>query len=214
MQILSVNTGPVRELLMDGKAVATAIDKTPIGEPVTIHALGLEGDEIGNTKHHGGPDQAVFAYAADYYENWRSELGKVDLPFGIMGENLTVQGWVDEDICIGDTYRVGGTTLQVTGPRIPCSKLERRVGVRGFAKLYAEKKRFGPYLRVIEPGEVKAGDGVTLIEKDPAGFGLIELAVLFLFRPKDVDAMKRALNVQGLGRRAREAFEQRIANEV
>lgn len=210
MQILSVNVGRVRDHIMDGKPVRSGIVKKPADGPVMMHASGLEGDEVGDHKHHGGPDQAVYACAAEHYDYWRSVLNRADLPYGLFGDNLTVRGWLDEDVCIGDTFRVGGAVVRVTGPRIPCGTLEKRVGVRGFAKRYTESRRFGLYLRVLEPGEVCAGDKVELIEKSPAGFGLIELAELFLFRPKDVEAMRRALDVDGLGERARKLFEDRI----
>lgn len=210
MEILSVNVGRVRDHIMDGKSVRSGIVKGPVAGPVMMLGLGLEGDEVGDKKHHGGPDQAVYACAAEHYDYWRSELNRPDLPYGLFGENLTVSGWLDEHVCIGDTFRVGAAVVRVTGPRIPCGTLEKRVGVKGFAKRYTESRRFGLYLRVLEPGKVSAGDTVELIEKSPAGFGLIELAELFLFRPKDVEAMQRALRVDGLCERARKAFEDRI----
>lgn len=211
MELLSVNVGRVREHVIDGKAVRSGIVKEPVRGPVMMRAGGLAGDGVGDPKHHGGPDQAVYACAAEHYDAWARELGRDNLPHGLFGENLTVRGWVDQDVCIGDTFRIGGAVVRVTGPRIPCGTLEKRVGVRGFAKRYAESRRFGLYLRVLESGEVSAGDGVSLIEKSPAGFGLIELAELFLYRPKDVEAMRRALGVDGLGERARQVFEERIA---
>lgn len=196
---------------MGGEMITTGINKRPIDGTVLLSADGLEGDGVGNTRHHGGPDQAVFAYASEYYDDWREELERDDLAFGLMGENLTVRGWVDAGVCIGDTYRVGKAVVQITGPRIPCGKLEHRVGVRGFAKRYAESRRFGLYMRVLEAGEIKAGDDVALMSKSPSGFGVTELAELFMFRPKDVDGMSRALDIDGLGVRAVEAFEKRIA---
>ena len=214
MEILSVNVGRVRDHIMGGKSMRSGIVKKPVNGPVMMQASGLEGDEVGDHRHHGGPDQAVYACAAEYYDYWRKELKREDLPYGLFGENLTVRGWLDECVCIGDRFRVGAAVVRVTGPRIPCGTLEKRVGVRGFAKRYTESRRFGMYLRVHEPGEVCAGDAVELIEKSPAGFGLIELAELFLFRPDDVQAMRRALQVDGLGERARKIFEDRIKTAV
>jgi MOSC domain-containing protein YiiM len=211
MKLLSVNVAmPVPTELGD-KTYTTAICKRPVDGAVMMRAGGLDGDAVGNLKHHGGPDQAVYACAAEHYDFWRRELGRDGLEHGLFGENLTVAGWLDEGVCIGDTYRVGGAAVRITGPRIPCDTLERRVGVRGFAKRYAKSRRFGLYLRVVEPGEVCAGDDVSLIQKSPAGLGLIELAELFLYRPKDTDAMRRALEVEGLGERCRAVFEERIA---
>jgi MOSC domain-containing protein YiiM len=208
--VISVNTSPAVPVELGGEIVTTGICKRPVAGAVWMDTDGLAGDGVGDHRHHGGPDQAVYACAAEHYDYWRSVLNRSDLAYGLFGENLTVRGWLDERVCIGDTFRVGGTVVRVTGPRIPCGTLEKRVGVRGFAKRYTESRRFGMYLRVLEPGEVCAGDTVELMEKSPAGFGLIELAELFLFRPKDVEAMRRALDVDGLGERARKVFEDRI----
>ncbi len=211
MKLLSINVAmPVPAELGD-KTFASAICKRPVDGEVMMREGGLDGDWVGNLKHHGGPDQAVYACAAEHYDYWRKELGRDGLEHGHFGENLTVAGWVDDDVCIGDTYRVGNAVVRITGPRIPCGTLERHVGERGFAKRYAKSRRFGFYLRVVDPGEGKVGDPVTLIQKSPAGLGVIELAELFMYRTKDIDGMRRALEVEGLGERCRAAFEERIA---
>lgn len=211
MELLSINIGMPKPIDMNGEMVTTGICKTPVDGPMMLRAGGLEGDGVGNTRHHGGPDQAVFAYASEHYDHWSKTYGRDDLAFGLMGENLTVRGWVDEDVCVGDTYRVGRAVVQVTGPRIPCGKLEHRVGAKGFAKQYADDRRFGLYMRVLEEGEINTGDEVTLIKKSPSGFGVIEAGELLLYRPKDVEGMRRALAVEGLAVRFREKFQQRIA---
>jgi MOSC domain-containing protein YiiM len=211
MKLESINIAMPAEIELGGKTITTAICKRPVDGPVMMSAKGLDGDGVGCLKHHGGPDQAVYACAAEHYDHWRRDLGRDSLEYGLFGENLTVSGWLDEDVCIGDTYSVGGAAVRITGPRIPCGTLEKRVGVRGFAKRYAESKRFGLYMRVEEQSEIQTGDEVTMIEKSPLGFGVIELAELFLHRPKDVDAMRRALEVEGLGERCRAVFQERIA---
>jgi MOSC domain-containing protein YiiM len=210
MELLSINVGPVRSVDLGERTVRSAIVKEPVDGPVMITAAGVDGNEIGY-EHHGGPDQAVYAYAAEHYDHWARELNRDDLTYGMMGENLTVRGWLDEEVSIGDEFRVGGIVVRVTGPRIPCDKLDWRLGVRGFSKRFAQSRRFGLYLHVVEPGEVCAGDKVEIVRRDPAKLGLIELAELFLYRPKDVDGMRRALEVEGLGERCRAAFTKRIA---
>lgn len=214
MKLISINVAlPVPTVLGD-KTYATAICKRPTNGVVTLRAQGLDGDGVGNSTHHGGPDQAVYVCAAEHYDHWRRELGRDDLGYGQLGENLTVTGWLDETVCIGDTYRVGGAVVRVTAPRIPCDTLERHIGSRGFAKRYAQSKRFGFYLRVIEPSEVRVGDEVTLIDKSASELGVVELAELFMYRAKDVDGMRRALEIEGLGERIRATFEERIAKTV
>lgn len=211
MELLSINIGMPRPVELGGEMITTGICKTPVAGPVMLSVDGLEGDGVGNTKHHGGPDQAALAYAADHYDDWGRELDRDDLAYGLMGENLTVRGWVDKDVCVGDTYRVGEALVQVTSHRTPCGKLENRVGAKGFSKRYSETGRYGLYLRVLEPGQIQAGDEVALVDRSPSGLGVVELGDLFLNRPKDVDGMRRALAVDGLGVRMREAFEKRIA---
>ncbi len=211
MKLISINVGKPVLTEAGGKTYETAICKRPVAGAVMMRPEGLDGDAVGNPKNHGGPDQAVYACAGEHYDHWRRELGREDLTHGYLGENLTAAGWLDESVCIGDTYRVGGAVVQVTGPRAPCGRLERHIDMRGFSKQYAQSQRFGFYLRVLEPGEVQAGDGVSLIGKSPAGLGVIELAELLLYRTKDAEAMRRALEVEGLGVRIRSAFEERIA---
>jgi len=211
MELISINIGMPTAIDIGGERVTTGICKRPVDGPRVLSAEGLEGDGVGNTKSHGGPDQAVFAYASEHYDHWSETYGRDDLAYGLMGENLTVRGWLDEDVCVGDTYKVGEAVVQITGPRNPCWKLEHMVGIKGFAKRYADDRRFGLYMRVLEAGEIKAGDEVALIEKSPSGFGVVEAAELMLYRSKDVDGMRRALKVQGLGVRVREKFEQRVA---
>lgn len=211
MEILSINTAVPTTTELNGKTYTTAICKHPVIGPVMMRPEGLDGDAVGDLKHHGGPDQAVYASAAEHYDYWRQELGREGLAHGCLGENLTVRGWLDEAVCIGDTYRVGYAVVRVTGPRIPCGTLERHVGLRGFAKQYAKSQRFGFYLRVIEPGEVRVGDEVSLIDKSPAGVGVIEMAELLMYRPRDAEAIRRALDIDGLGARLRSAFEKRLA---
>ncbi len=214
MELLSINIGTPQPVELGGELITTGICKKPVDGPMMLSADGLEGDGVGNVKHHGGPDQAVLAYAAEHYDDWGRELGRDDLTYGLMGENLTVRGWVDKDVCVGDTYRVGEALVRVASQRTPCGKLEHRVGAKGFAKRYAETGRYGLYLRVLEAGQIKAGDEVVLVEKSPSGFGVVELGELFMNRPRDVDGMRRALTVEGLGVRMREAFEKRIAAAV
>jgi MOSC domain-containing protein YiiM len=211
MEIISINVAmPVLRELGD-KTYATAIGKRAVEGAVMMGVDGFDGDGVGNHKHHGGADQAVYACASEHYDYWREELGREGLAYGDFGENLTAAGWVDEGVCIGDTYRVGDAVVRVTWPRIPCATLEHHVGERGFAKRYAKSRRFGFYLRVVEAGVVEAGDGVTLIEKSPDGLGVIEAAELFMYRGKDVEGMRRALGVEGLSERGRAAFEKRVA---
>ncbi|GAA2390414.1 MOSC domain-containing protein [Dactylosporangium salmoneum] len=149
----------------------TGIDKRPIDGPVSItvpgpkgtEPTGVAGDRICDTRHHGGPDQAVYAYAREDLDRWAGELGR-DLPGGVFGENLTTSGLDVTGARIGERWLIGErTVLEVCAPRIPCRTFAGWLGERGWIKRFTEVAVPGAYLRVIEPGEVCAGDGIRQV---------------------------------------------------
>jgi MOSC domain-containing protein YiiM len=144
----------------------TAIRKRPAAGPVRLGRLGLEGDEVADHRHHGGPDQAVLGYAGSNYPRWRLDLG--DHPClvpGGFGENLTVEGTDEAEVGLGDVWRIGGTRLEVCQPRVPCETLARRFGIRDFVKRVTRAARTGWYLRVLEEGRLEAGMPIELLER-------------------------------------------------
>ena len=159
MRLLSVNVGRPRP---DGDRKAkTGIYKEPSPTPVRVGALGLEGDAVVNKRHHGGPDQAVYLYAAEDYAWWSAELGR-DLAPGTFGENLTTEGIDLSGLAVGDRLTVGKVELQATAPRIPCATLERRMEIKGFVARFLAARRPGVYVRVLRPGPLRAGDAISL----------------------------------------------------
>jgi len=172
MRLLSLNLGQP-ELLPDpfaregGSPIhRTAIRKRPAEGPVRLGRLGLEGDDVADHKHHGGPDQAVLAYAGSHYGTWRAELGEHPaLAPGGFGENLTVAGTDETVVCLGDVWEVGGARLEVSLPRMPCATLARHFAIRDFVKRVAQCGRTGWYLRVLREGSVEADAPVTLLER-------------------------------------------------
>lgn len=143
---------------------ATGFWKEPVAGPVAVRFTNLDGDGQADLANHGGADKAVLAYAAAHYPDWRAELGVADLPHGGFGENLTVAGWVEADVCVGDVWRVGTAVLAVSQPRQPCWKLARRWRLKDLPARVVESGRCGWYLRVVEEGTVQAGQGVALAE--------------------------------------------------
>jgi MOSC domain-containing protein YiiM len=160
MQIVSVNVAQLRTLTVRGREVQTGIFKQPVEGPVAVGELGLEGDVQADRRVHGGNDQAVYAYAIEDVEWWESELGR-ELGPGFFGENLTLRGLDVSAAEPGDRWRAGGVTLEVTFPRTPCQKLATKVGDPKFVKRFAKAGRPGMYLRVVEAGELAAGDPVS-----------------------------------------------------
>jgi MOSC domain-containing protein YiiM len=166
MKLLSVQTGRPRELEHHGRTVRTAIYKEPVFFRVRARRLGLEGDAQADLRVHGGPEMAVYAYDFSGYAHWRTELG-VDFPHGQFGENLTVEGMPETEVRIDDVYRVGGALLQVSQPRSPCYKLALKMERPAFPKAFLRSGRTGFYLRVLEEGELGAGDPIELVSRQP-----------------------------------------------
>lgn len=166
--VLSVQVGLPREYPPEeasGPTVRTGLVKLPAAGPVHVAAAGLEGDGQASLGPHGGLDRAVLSYAGDHYDLWRAEYRDFDFSPGTFGENLTVTGLDEGQVCLGDIYRVGGARIQVSMPRSPCAKLEWRTGIPGFLTRVQASARIGWLHRVLEEGPVAAGDAITLLER-------------------------------------------------
>jgi MOSC domain-containing protein YiiM len=146
------------------RAWTTAFFKEPVAGPVWLGATNLAGDRQADTRHHGGPDKAVLAYAAAHYPRWHADLGR-ELPFGAFGENFTVEGQDEAAVCLGDVYAVGEARVQVSQPRIPCWKIARRWQIRDLSARVQQSGRTGWYLRVLREGLVAPGAEVALLER-------------------------------------------------
>jgi len=182
MRILSVNTARAVPVIINGKRVMTAIGKQPRAGRVEIGALGLDGDEQADPSVHGGLSKAVYAYPALHYPFWRTVRAQANagawddtLPWGLLGENLTIDGLSERDLWIGDRLRLpDGAVLSVSEPRQPCFKFNAAMGFAKASKMMAESAYCGTYLAVLHPGSVAAGDEFTL-EPGPREVKLIDL---------------------------------------
>ena len=143
----------------------TGFFKSSANGPVFVRFMNLEGDRQADLKHHGGVDKAVLAYSADHYPKWREELGMPEMPHGAFGENLTIGGLSEESVCIGDHYRIGDATFEVSQPRQPCWKLARRWRMHNLTGIVVANGRTGWYFRVLQEGLIEAGMSVSLIER-------------------------------------------------
>ena len=160
MKLLSVNVSLPEEVAYKGKTVTTGIFKEPVRARVKVNTLNIEGDGQADLIGHGGEFRAVYVYSFDNYAYWERKLGRTDFKFGQFGENFTVEGMLDEDIHVGDRFRVGTALFEVTQPRVPCYKLAIKMGVEGFYSRILESGRLGFYFRVLEEGEIGAGDAI------------------------------------------------------
>jgi MOSC domain-containing protein YiiM len=168
MRLLSVQVGNPRTIHHRGRTVRTAIYKEPVLTRVRVRTLNIEEDGQADLRVHGGPDKAVYAYDLSGYEHWRRELSS-ELPFGQFGENLTVEGMPESEVRIGDVYKIGSAVLQVSQPRSPCYKLALKMERPDFARAFLASGHPGFYLRVLEEGEIGAGDSIEIVEAGPTG---------------------------------------------
>ncbi len=166
MQIISTNIGQPRILEYHGKEVKTGLFKYPVQEPIFLGVEDVEKDNVMDRKHHGGVDKACYLYSADHYEYWQKMYPELDLTWGMFGENLTVEGLQEAEICLGDIFKIGEAVVQATQPRQPCFKLEFRFNDRLIIRKFVDSGFSGVYVRVLKSGRVKAGDVMHRIESD------------------------------------------------
>ena len=165
MKIVSTNLGKAQTLNWNGKEVTTGIFKYPVEEPLFLGNEDVEKDKVIDRRYHGGIDKACYLYSADNYKYWQKLYPKLDMPFGMFGENLTVEGFQEAEVNIGNIYKIGEATVQATQPRQPCFKLEFRFHDKEIVRKFVDSGFPGVYVRVLEVGKVKAGDEIKLIEK-------------------------------------------------
>jgi MOSC domain-containing protein YiiM len=215
VHILSVNVGRPRP--NPWKSVSTTgIDKRPVTGPVAVTAperkgdgaVGLTGDRVYDVKHHGGPDQAVYAYAREDLDHWERELGR-ELPGGSFGENLTTVGLDVNAALIGERWRIGSVLLEVSCPRIPCSTFAGWLDQRGWLRRFTRAAIPGAYLRVVEPGYVTAGDPITVVDRPDDH----EVTVALSFRAvtTEPELLPLLVEVAAFPAREREEIRRRIA---
>jgi MOSC domain-containing protein YiiM len=170
-RVISLNVGAVREVVWRGETVTTGIWKAPVTGRLALRGVNFDGDDQADRTVHGGVDKAVYAYAVEDYAHWHARTG-IETPAGLFGENLTVAGIDLAEALIGERWRVGSTLLEVTQPRLPCFKLGIRMNDARFPKAFQAVGRHGAYLRVIDEGDVGAGDAIEVVARPTHGVTL------------------------------------------
>jgi MOSC domain-containing protein YiiM len=209
-ELISLNVAKPREIDWDGGKVATGIFKQPVNGRVALRATNLDGDGQADLSAHGGIHKAVYVYSFDHYAYWRDELGRGDLRHGQFGENFTVAGWTDDAVHIGDIFRVGSALVEVSQPRTPCFKLGLRLGDPKFPKRFLASGRSGFYLRVLEEGEVGAGDALERVRVGPEQMSVQAVSRLLHFERGDRARVERALRIPALAPAWRRPFEEAL----
>ena len=210
MKLISLNVGLPREIVYNGRSILTGIFKEPAGGRVRARRLNLDGDRQADLRLHGGAEKAVYAYPSEHYEYWRNELPDMKLPWGMFGENFTVEGLNEKEVNIGDRFRVGDALFMVTQPRMPCYKLAAKFERDDIIKRFLESERTGFYFSVIEEGEVGAGDAIELVSKDEHNITVTNITQLYVSKGEDQDLLRRAAVLEALPAKWRDYFLDKI----
>ena len=208
MRIASVNLGRQESIAHGKRSFETGIRKRPVSGPVRIGSQIIAGDTICDTEHHGGADQAVYAYSSEDYAWWSVQLG-TELAPGTLGDNLTIDG-LPSDLNVGDRLLIGDVLLEATAPRIPCRTLAAQMQDDGFGLAFRKAERPGIYFRVLNEGEIEAGDGVTFVENPAPVVSILDLyRFAYELRPDRAD-LERYLEAP-LADRMRAKVEAKLA---
>jgi len=209
MKLISVNTGLPREVSWEGQMVTTGIFKQPTAGRVKVRRLNLDGDGQADLSVHGGPSKAVYAYPSEHYLYWRGQFPGMDMPWGMFGENLTLEGLLEDQVNIGDRLRIGSAEFIVTQPRMPCYKLGIRFGRKDIIPRFLKSGRSGFYLAVLKEGELEAGEAVHLLSQAKDS---VTVADTFRMRAdrknKILDLIQRVLQSKALPEGWRNYFSQ------
>jgi len=210
-RLLAVSVGLPQETRWRGQKIRTGIFKSPIEGRARVGPLGIEGDGQADLSVHGGIDKAVYAFDDSSTQYWRDELGRPELGAGAFGENLTLVGWPEDRVKLGDLFRIGTAIFEVSQPRQPCVKLGLRFDDPKFPKRFLLSGRVGFYLRVIEGGGIGANDEVTRLRTSEGGISISSLVALWLDRDATPAALERALSFDALADAWRQPLRERLA---
>ncbi|WP_089105224.1 MOSC and FAD-binding oxidoreductase domain-containing protein [Streptomyces hyaluromycini] len=211
--LLSVNVGMPEDVSWQGRTVRTGAWKSPVHDRRMVRRLNVDGDGQGDLAGHGGEIRAVLVYQLESYRYWRKQLGRDDLAFGMFGENFTVDGLPDDEVCIGDRYRIGEAEFEVTQPRVTCYRVGMRLGEPAMASLLVAHHRPGFYLRVITEGRVQAGDGITRTRRGPGELSVADTDALLYLPGRDPAKLRTALAVPALSPGWQQSFRELAAAE-
>ena len=206
-RLLSVNVGLPRDVTWNGKTVRTSVWKSPVDGRRMVRRLNLQGDAQADLAGHGGEHRAVFVYQMDSYHYWERFLGRNDFTFGQFGENFTVEGLPDNEVCIGDRYRIGGAEFEVTQPRVTCYRVGIRMNEPRMPALLVANRRPGFYFRVLQEGEVGAGDDIVKITDGPQRMSVAEVDALLYLPGHTSEQLQRALQIPALSKGWQSSFE-------
>src|SRR6187401_2594900 len=197
-RLLSVNVGLPRDIEWKGRTVHTGIWKDPVRCRCRVSRLNLDGDGQGDLGGHGGEQRAVFVYQIESYRHWEQELGRDDFVYGQFGENFTVEGLGDDEVCIGDRFRIGSAVFEVSQPRVTCYRVGIRMNDPRIPALLVSNHRPGFYFRVLEEGEVQPGNEILKVASGPEQMTVAEVSALLYLPSHPRQQLLRALRIPAL----------------
>ena len=209
--ILSINVSKPVPLVYKGRHTQSSIRKQPLTGTVSLSLYGLDGDRQADLRNHGGRAKGVYIYPSEHYKTWEKHLNK-RLPYGTLGENLTVEGLFETELCVGDRLSIADTILEVTQPRIPCYKLDMSVEQNGFSKTFAQSCKLGSYAKIIKGGTLAAGEEIIFIHRAPERISVHEIAHLYFIDKQNCDVLEQVVKIKTLPYSLRGVFEKRLAN--
>jgi len=210
----SVNVGLPKDVSWDGRTVRTGVWKSPVHGSQMVRRLNIDGDGQGDLAGHGGEQRAVLVYQVESYRHWAEFLGRDDLEPGAFGENFTVDGLADTEVCIGDRYRIGEAVFEVTQPRVTCFRVGLRMGDPRLPALLVAHHRPGFYLRVLQEGRVRAGDEIVRTASGPHGLTVADIDALLYLPGRDVGRLKAAMDIPALSPGWQESFRSMVQDDT
>jgi MOSC domain-containing protein YiiM len=208
-RIVSLNIGRPKELVHGAQTVQSAIARQPVTHALELGLNSFVGDQVADRQHHGGPDKAVNVYALEHYAHWEDRLGRV-LERPAFGENFTVQGLLETHVCIGDSFKVGSSVVQVSQPRVPCFKPAALHGEPRLTKWMLDSGFTGWYFRMLEPGQVSPGDELVPTDRSRAGVTVQEANRVMHHDQHDREGLERLLAVPELALAWRRPLQMRL----
>jgi ferredoxin-NADP reductase/MOSC domain-containing protein YiiM/ferredoxin len=213
-KLLSVNVGLPRDVTWNGKTVRTSVWKSPVDGRRMVRRLNIDGDGQADLAGHGGEQRAVFVYQMDSYHFWERFLGRDDFTFGQFGENFTIDGLPDNEVCIGDRYRIGGAEFEVTQPRVTCYRVGIRMNEPRMPALLVAQHRPGFYFRVLQEGEVGANDDIVKIADGPERFSVADVDALLYLPGHTNEQLQRVLKIPALSKGWQGSFQAMLEQDL
>ncbi|OUS02107.1 sulfurase [Flavobacteriales bacterium 33_180_T64] len=207
MQIISTNIAKPTTIVWNGKNVTTGIYKKPTKTAIYLGKEDVKDDEVTDRKHHGGVFKACYLFSADHYPYWRNLYPNLEWTYGMLGENLTVEGLNEKELCIGDIYKVGNALVQITQPREPCYKFGVKFGSTNVLKQFIDYGYPGTYVRVLQEGTVSIGDVFKLVEKAKNSITTFQFFELLFSKAKNKNHIRLILNNDALPQRKRDKIK-------